>query len=393
MKVTISIAGTFPTPYRLAEYLESRGQLERIVSPMPRFRLEPLALPAHRLCTFPVQGYVNYVLARMPYFRGVTPRQRWISNWFDRSTSAVLGDCDIFNGYCSTSLYSINVARERGAKTVLTTGSAHIAFQRELMEAEYRKHGVVHTVTDPSIVEKGVQEYAEADHVVVSSEFARQTMIANKVPGAKISVVHEPLTRRFELFAKDDGVFRVIAVGRLEFRKGVQYLLEAMKRLRLPNAELVLIGGVQEEIKATLNDYEGWYRLGGRVSNRELGRQYCQSSVFVLPSVEDGWGHVTLEAMSCGLPVIVSRNAGSADAVREGITGFVVPACDVEALMSKIEFLYAHPEARAEMGRQAKDSVQVRNWDAYGEHMVDVYCGVLGAKHVNASVPTMSYVG
>src|SRR5204863_262736 len=101
----------------------------------------------------------------------------------------------------------------------------------------------------------GIQEYEEADHIIVSSNFARDSMVSRGVPGRKIAVVHEPLTRSFETCAKADDVFRVIAVGRLEYRKGIHYLLEAMRRLKLPNAELVLVGGVQDEMRHTLAEY------------------------------------------------------------------------------------------------------------------------------------------
>ena len=102
--------------------------------------------------------------------------------------------------------------------------------------------------------------------------------------------------------------------------------------------------------------------------------------MFVLPSVEDGWGHVTLEAMSCGLPAIVSANAGSADAVQDGVTGFVVPACDAQAIAEKLEFLYKHPELRDEMGQQAQLSIQPRTGETYGRQIKNLFEALLQCK-------------
>ena len=62
-------------------------------------------------------------------------------------------------------------------------------------------------------------------------------------------------------------------------------------------------------------EYAGLYQASEYLSENELGRSYSQSPVYVVPSVEDGWGHVTPEATSCGLPVIVSTNVDSADIV------------------------------------------------------------------------------
>lgn len=383
MKITISIGvGRHPDPYRLAEFLERQGSLERIISPMPRFRLEPLALDNQHLVTIPWLAYLNYGLSKLPYFKGVTPRQYWLAELMDKAARERLGACDIFDGWCSTSLWSMRRARERGALTVLQTGSAHIAYQAELLEMEYAKFGVRCTPTDPRVIEKGTQEFIEADHIVAPSAFVLRTLLAKGIERSKVSIVPAALRRPFRTQPKQDEVFRIIAVGIIGFRKGIQYLLEAVSYLRLPNTELLLVGGVEEEFVPVLGKYEGQYTLAGRVYNEKLDWCYSQASVFVLPSVEDGWGHVTMEAMSCGLPVIVSANAGSADVVQEGISGFVVPACDTQALKEKIELLYRNPELRQEMGRQAQTQALVtqRTWEEYGRQMQTIFVSLLAGR-------------
>ena len=97
-------------------------------------------------------------------------------------------------------------------------------------------------------------------------------------------------------------VFRIIVVGTVSFRKGAQYVLEAASRLKLPNSEVVLIGPVMDEFRPVLKRYEGQFVLAGPVSETELAHHFSRASVLVLASVEDGWGHVTIEAMSCGFP-------------------------------------------------------------------------------------------
>ena len=374
MKVTISIGGRFITPFRLAEFLEREDCLKRIVTFMPKFRLRShlqLALDDRHLITLPWFGYLSYMQSKFLNHR--VELGYWIADTFDSLAAERLGDCDVFNGWCSTALHSIRQAKSHGAVTVLNTGSAHIAFQDEIMEAEYVKFGQKRTVTDPRLVEKGTQEFIEADQVIVASTFVKRTLLERGIEHSKISVVPEALTRRFQVQPKTDDVFRVIAVGRLEFRKGIQYLLEAVRQLRLPNSELLLVGRPLEEFAPVLRRYVGNYRLAGPVRHEELGQLYSQSSVLVLPSVEDGWAHVTLEAMSCCLPVIVSANAGSADAVQDGVNGFVVPACDVQAIMEKLEYLYKNPELRQEMGRQACASVQQRTHEEYGRQIKEVF--------------------
>ena len=80
--------------------------------------------------------------------------------------------------------------------------------------------------------------------------------------------------------------------------------------------------------------------------------------------------------MSCGLPVIVSANVGSADAVEEGVNGFIVRACDTPALMEKIEFLYRRPDVCQEMRRQSETKAENRTWPVYGREMLDVFASI-----------------
>lgn len=80
-------------------------------------------------------------------------------------------------------------------------------------------------------------------------------------------------------------------------------------------------------------------RIVGHVPKLELAGDYNESSVFVLPSLADSYGLVTLEAMACGLPVVVTENSGSKEAVRDGVDGFVVPIRDIKALKEKLLLL------------------------------------------------------
>jgi glycosyltransferase involved in cell wall biosynthesis len=372
--MTISIGGAFPSPYQYAEFLEQEGCLERIISFMPRRRLKSkfhITLPDERLVALPWIGALYYGLSRFPLTR--PQADVWVSGLFESAVQKRLGACDVFNGWSGMALLSMRRAKAQGAVTVLCTGSAHIAYQKKILETEYAKFGLKRMVTHPHIVEKGVREYAEADHIIVPSTFVRRTLVAEGIEAAKISVVPHSLTRQFLTSPKPDSVFRIIAVGGLTFRKGIQYLLEAVSQLRLPNSELLLVGGSQDEFSPILKKYVGHYKLAGYVSTDKLGQLYSQSSVFVLPSVEDGWGHVTLEAMSCGLPAIVSANAGSADALQDGGTGFVVPACNAQAIAAKLELLYKHPELRQAMGLQAQVSVQQYSPDEYGRRIKNIF--------------------
>jgi glycosyltransferase involved in cell wall biosynthesis len=93
--------------------------------------------------------------------------------------------------------------------------------------------------------------------------------------------------------------------------------------------------------------------------------------VFVLPSLQDGFGLVVYEAAACGLPVIISENVGAT--VRDGQDGFVVPIRDAEALAAKLLYLYEHPAERQAMGRSARQFVSRYTWPAYHAELAEHY--------------------
>jgi glycosyltransferase involved in cell wall biosynthesis len=119
-------------------------------------------------------------------------------------------------------------------------------------------------------------------------------------------------------------------------------------------------------------------RFVGHVPKADLPELYRRASVFVLPSLADSYGLVTLEAMACGLPVIVTENCGSKEAVREGVDGFVVPIRDPQALATALRRLYDDPDRRHAMGRVAATRAREFTWERYGDRLLAVYDRILG---------------
>ena len=96
---------------------------------------------------------------------------------------------------------------------------------------------------------------------------------------------------------------------------------------------------------------------------------YRDASVFVFPSLTEGFGRVTLEAMACGIPVITTENASGL--VEDGKTGFVVPIRDASALGEKIEYLYNHQDLAKSMGEAAREAVLRKK--PFGEAVYEIY--------------------
>jgi len=296
---------------------------------------------------------------------------------FDRWTAAHLERCDVFHFLSGCGKQAQLVAKRRyGAVTVCDKGSTHILFQDEILAEEHARWGIPYRPPfDPRIVARELQEYEEADVILVPSEFSYRSFIEKRTPASKLRKIPYGVDiQHFRPVPKQDDVFRVIYVGMLNLRKGLPYLLEAVAPLRLPRFEFWLVGLPYEDGKPFLRKYEGSFRSFGYVKREELYKYYSQASVFVIASVEEGLATVQAQAMACGLPVIATRHTGAEDLFTDGVEGFIVPIRDPEAIREKVLYLYHHPDAQEAMSEAALRRVrQLRGWDTYGETVAEMY--------------------
>jgi len=289
-----------------------------------------------------------------------------------------LDGCDLFIGWAAFARESVRVARSRGAIACIERGSAHILTQKELLFDEYDRWGLNRPCFHSGLVERQLAEYEEADFIIVQSSFAHRSFVDRGiVPEKLLKILLGVDTRRFKPYPKQDNKFRILFVGAITVRKGVPHLLEALRRLRLVNSELVFVGAPDPEIQPLLRRREVAYRLIGHVPHESLPWWYSQASVFVAPSVEDGFGQVVLEAMSCGVPVIASTHSCGPDVIQEGVDGYLVPPGDAQAIADQLAFLYEHRDRLWEMRGAARRRAEQYSWERYGERAMDTFQRVL----------------
>lgn len=346
-----------------AEGLHRGGLLGRVLAPVAA----PSTIPAHLVRTFPLSRLAGRLHGRITSY--VVK-----DNLFDLWASRHVAPSDVFYGWAHHSLFSMRAARCHGAITMIDRGSAEPATQKRLLDEEYRRLGLRGSPMSRWNVGKMVRESAEADLIAVPSKFVYQTFVDAGYPDSKLFL--NPLGVDLDRFSPGPGpppTFRVVFVGIVGIQKGVHYLLRAWNALRLKDAELCVIGWVDPSFRGTLKA-ELARMAGSRVvwpgPVAAPEHEYRRSSVFVLPSLQDGFGSVVIEAMASGLPVIVTDRTGARDCVREGVDGFVVPAGDADALGERLRYLHEHPAAISRMGAEARQRAQAYTWDAYRQRLV-----------------------
>jgi glycosyltransferase involved in cell wall biosynthesis len=144
---------------------------------------------------------------------------------------------------------------------------------------------------------------------------------------------------------------RLLFVGAITVRKGVQYLYEAVKQLQQHRLEVRLVGKVMVSPTAK-QQLATFAELIGYLPRNAMVDQYQWADLLVFPTVCDGFGLVQIEALAAGLPVITTTNAGSV--VRDGVEGYIVPIRNAEALADRIDAFARDPDLLAKMSRNAQ---------------------------------------
>ena len=382
MKVTVSCMTKFHS-FHLAEQLQKHGVLHKLITGHfdPHGNARGYNIDASKVATNSIPLGISFAPRFIP---GSGRRVHLVANLlgrklFDKWASKQLEPCDIFTGWAGYSLSTLRKAKSLGAVTILERGSSHILHQKEILEEEHARFGIKEPSIDGDIVERQLKEFAEVDYISIPSSFVRRTFVEKGFPEEKlIQIPYGVNLDHFKPVAKEDTVFRVMHIGGT-IQKGTHYLIRAMDELGLENTELFLIGSPNRHLRAMLGRYGGHFKLVQQVPHLELYKVYSQSSVYVLPSIQEGWGMVQAEAMACGVPVICSTNTGGEDIIRDGVDGFVVPVRDVAALKEKILYLYEHEKERRRMGQSALKRAKDFTWDKYGKRVVEVYRRLIDA--------------
>lgn len=213
--------------------------------------------------------------------------------------------------------------------------------------------------------------YRHADLVVALSEGVRRDVMARyAVPQERVRTIYNPvnieevqkmaelpLPPHPDLRIPEPGVFNIIAVGHLKRQKGFDLLIRAIAELQDVPLRLLIVGDGPEE--ADLRQLIRDLNLSDKV--RLLGYQenpyalMAKSDLFVLSSRWEGFGHVIVEAMACGVPVLATRcPSGPDEIINHDIDGMLCEPDSVDALVAGIQRLWRDQAARKAYAEKAK---------------------------------------
>jgi len=182
-----------------------------------------------------------------------------------------------------------------------------------------------------------------------------------------------------------DGKINILFVGRLEKRKGLNYLLKAYQRVKgeIPDSRLIIVGpGIRLRHKCEKQVRRSGLEdviFTGHVDYDELPRYYKTADIFCAPATgRESFGIILLEAMAVGKPIVASNVGGYANIVSHGVDGLLVPPKDDKELAQALVSLMIDEPLRQRMGAMGKRKAQDYSWEHLAKKILNYYLRILG---------------
>lgn len=244
-------------------------------------------------------------------------------------------------------LKSLQVAARTGVKTVHDCPQLHPVALESLMRQAADACSLEWEGFPDGVEMKArkLQEYELAERLIVYSEFHRESFVKQGIAPEKLLQV--PLWVDTDFWhpvaisrrpKNSRGLLHLLFVGEYSLRKGLPFLFQALKLLKAP-VRLTLVG--KPSSQTTIPSRIGTVEIiaKGALTKLQLRELYAENDLLVLPSTADSFGFVALEAMACGIPVILSENCG----VPVPDPSWRVPALDSHALAARIQHYLTDP--------------------------------------------------
>lgn len=290
---------------------------------------------------------------------------------YDYLASSKVEKVDIAQFYGAP--FGLTVERLRPAKIIVDVAPHVIELSRE----EHMKMGIDFDanyphLSNPYLYGLYMRHVKIADVVVVHSESSKLYLTAKLGLRSDVRVIPHGCYLPEKVEELPDK-FDVAYLGQFGVDKGLIYLIQAWSQLNLPESTLILAGGNKETGMNLLRlaNARGKYHLTGYVQNpREI---YAKCSVYIQPSVTEGFSLTTLEALASGRPVIVTEGAGISELVEDGKDGFVVPIRDSNAIADRIQWFRDNPERLRIMGGNARKKAEQFTWEKIRRKYQELY--------------------
>lgn len=331
-------------------------------------------------------GVLSLIILKIPVVRKIYPFFNGLLNdVFGRKIYKIIHNnasrAVISYDYNSSKLFDLLDQNNESVIKILDVSIATRPFMQKIFKEDYILSGEqalidnYYEIWNEKSLARVYKEIEKADYFFAPSQIVKQSLIYCGAESSKIKVIpYGTDISKFPYKAREthNEVIKLIFVGAVEYRKGIHHLLKVITKFEQKEISLKLIGAYDSNDKL-YKDYHNIENIEfcGFVTHDELVSYYHDADVFVFPTLGEGFGMVVLEAMSCGLPVIISDVAGGNDAITDGIDGFEIKAGNEEELYLKIKWFLDHREKIPEMAEHARKKAEKYTWELYSDKIVN----------------------
>lgn len=299
---------------------------------------------------------------------------QWVADRLPKSETTVI------HCYEDGARETFKIASELGIHRSYELPIAHHATLRRLLQKEAERwpawEPTLLATTEPEEkLQRKDKELELADAISCPSQFVLDTLPSQlrKEKPCYVSPfgtpTPSPTTKTGQNRHANEPV-RFLFAGSMSQRKGLADLFDAFRQLKTQNAELHILGAPMMPMD--------FYRSQGvefihhpPCSHQRVLTQMGQCDVLVLPSIVEGRALVQQEAMSQGLPILVTRNAGGEDLVQEKKTGILVEPSSPNLLAEKMEWFIRHKNQLPSMKKAAQELAASYSWAAYAKTIME----------------------
>lgn len=200
------------------------------------------------------------------------------------------------------------------------------------------------------------------DAIIVTSPKMERFVRDNKYRNGLFLIPNSVNIKEFcPIIKSDNKKFEILFVGRFEVEKNIENLARAVSELR-NKASFTLVGrgSLEQKIKKILDNGQSNYKIIQSLPHKGLRELYQKTDIFVLPSLNEGYPKVLIEAMSCGASCVVSKFDGYQHIITDSESGLVC-SFNKESIQEKISSLIADKELRLKISRGARRFVEENN--------------------------------
>ena len=265
--------------------------------------------------------------------------------------------------------------------------SSHIIYQNNILKEEYKEFINKNYKVNNFFIDRALEEFENANIILSPSSFVKKSFVNSNCLN-KVSVLEFGVDNKnffpIKEYKKNQNHFNVLFIATKSLRKGLHYLINAFEKFRHPYKKLHIVGGETED--------EDFFRkkintdnmiVYGHVNHLKLNDIINQCHVYVLPSIEDGYGLTVTQAAAAGCPCIVTENTGASDFVKRNKCGFVVPIRDPNSIVEKLQTLADNKNLLDKMSHNASSNIKFQSWSDYVEKLNNIVLDYKKNKLIN----------